>query len=367
MVSIPEYVNLNGKRTAFADLPQGTQDALIKRAREGDQAILNVLSNGSGTFRETSFTADQVISSPLSGTQKTNLINKIISNPSLSPREAMNIRERAINAGVEHTNLHLGQATPEVIAQLMASRDQQNFTEKKTNLQSEIDTLVDRGIVQGNSSTRPVQSQLTAMETFRRQKGFTKAVTSQVRTVLDSPEFQQTKQSGGSLEEINHLINSNVTPASRSNSAIINELAQASIQGEDQTARNIERILSAEGITTPVNVKLDDSSLGATFTTSESASQLPQLQQFQTLLSGGFGDTGLGNTEFTDEPTILGLGGSSFPLGQIEADAQGVANIPIISDIGKLINELLGLDINPNLTGIAVVAIPILIIMAVLI
>jgi hypothetical protein len=365
MVSIPQFVNLNGKKTAFADLPKGTQDALIKRAREGDQAILNVLSKGTGTSTEINFTADQVIGSDLSGTSKTNLINKIIQNPQLSPREAIKIREKAIKSGVEHTNLHLGQATPEVLAQLMASREQQNFTEKKTNLQSEIDTLVDRGIVSGNSSTRPLQTQLTAKETFRRQQGFTKAVTGQVRTVLDSPEFALTKQSGGSIEEINQLINSNVTVASRSNSAIINELAQAEIQGEDQTARNIERILQAEGITTPVNVKLDGSSLGASFTTSESASVLPQLQQFQTILAGGLDTTGI-DTQFADEPTILGLGGSSFPLGEIEADAQGVANIPIISDIGKLINELLGLDINPNITGLAVMAIPIFIILAVL-
>ena len=365
MVSIPQFVNLNGRKTAFADLPKGTQDALIKRAREGDQAILNVLSQGSGTSNEISFTADQVIGSQLSGTQKTNLINKIVSNPQLSPREAIRIRERAINAGVEHTNLHLGSATPEVIAQLMASRDQQNFTEKRSTLQSEIDTLTDKGIVQGNSSTRPLTTQLSAMETFRRQQGFTKAVTSQVRTVLDSPEFLQAKESGATQEEINQLINSNVTPASKSNSAIINELAQADIQGDFQTARNIERILALEGIITPVKVTQDSSALGASFTTSDSASQLPQLSQFQTILAGGLDTSGISSNEF-DDPTILGLSGSGFPLSQIEADAQGIANIPIISDIGKIINDLLGLDINPNLVGIIAVAIPIIIIMAVL-
>jgi hypothetical protein len=204
------------------------------------------------------------------------------------------------------------------------------------------------------------------METFRRQRGFTSAVTGQVRTVLDSDAFAQAKQSGEGLETVNQLINSNVTPASRSNQGIINELAQTNIQGEDQTARNIERILATEGINTPVKVTKDNSALGASFSTSEFAANLPQLQQFQSILSGGLDTSGL-NTQFSGEPTLLGLGSNGgFPLSQLEADAQNVANIPIISDIGKLINDALGLDINPNLTGLAVVLIPIFIILAVL-
>jgi hypothetical protein len=180
-------------------------------------------------------------------------LHNIMNDVTKEPRERIRAREILIKSGVKGTSLHLGGATPEVLKQLQASKSQQNFSEKKTALESQIQKKVAQGIVLGNSSTRPELSKQVAERTFAIQQDFTKSKSAEVRNLLDSQEFINLKQQGtqggtvNTTEELNKLLNAKGIAVPRFEAEIVNELAQSDIIGEQQTAININRILEQAG------------------------------------------------------------------------------------------------------------------------
>jgi hypothetical protein len=260
------------------------------------------------------------------------------------PRLAIRLREEAIAKGIKGTSLTLGSISPTALASLEMQRDIQNFPEKKAELQREIDLLKSEGRIAtvNTSELSRDEARQRANEIFRKQQGTTLAVSSQVRTVLDSQEFQEIKARGGSSEELANLLNNQGVTFSKSTQSIINELAQADIQGETQTSNNIQAILEREGVSTSVNVRLDDSPLGASFTTSESAQQITQ--PIQTIISTIPSLAGIQTFTPEGEPIVQGgLGSTVIPTGGISAGAGGLAG-----DLGSTLDSLLGsTGINP--------------------
>jgi hypothetical protein len=242
-----EFVNLNGRQVAVSSLPPAIRDTIIRNAN-------NPLTQ---SFEK--FTPNPDSRTPNQDFRQLNERNLALLQTKLasasSPREMMKLREQAIKAGVKGSSLHLGGATPEVLAQLQKSRDQNNFLDKKQSIQKTIDQKVKEGIVLGNSSTRPNLTQQTANRTFAIQQAFTDAKSAQVRETFDSPEFQLLKQSGDSTGfGFADLLNAKGIAVPKHESLIVNELAQADIQGDFQTAQNINRILEQSGFTDKVSV-----------------------------------------------------------------------------------------------------------------
>jgi hypothetical protein len=189
-------------------------------------------------------------------------INALLNNPNLSPREKARIREQLIASGAENTFLHLGAPTPEVVKQLTESAEQQNDVQKKFEILKQTQQLIDeRGIVLGNSSTRPELSKQKAQQVFGIQQEFTKLKSQQVADALASPEFQAIKQAGtqegtvNTTQALNDLLNRKGIAVPKYETEIVNELAQADIQGDFQTSQNINNILSKAGFTTSVSVQ----------------------------------------------------------------------------------------------------------------
>jgi hypothetical protein len=189
-------------------------------------------------------------------------IQALLNNPNLSAREKARIREQLIASGADNTFSHLGAPTPEVVKQLTESAEQQNDVQKKFELLKNTQQLIDeRGIVLGNSSTRPELSKQKAQQVFTIQQEYTKLKSQQVRDALDSPEFQQIKQAGtqegtvDTTQALNDLLNRKGISAPKYETQIVNELAQADIQGDFQTAQNINQILAKSGFTEQVTVQ----------------------------------------------------------------------------------------------------------------
>lgn len=223
----PVFVSLSGKQVLFTSLPKGTQDALRKANIEQTVTLSKTLD----TFN----------------------------SPFSTAREKIGARETLIKSGVEGTALHLGAPTKEVIAQLQASADQQNFSDKRDPIIRQIQELEARGIVSGNTSGKigQAQSKAKAQQVFSIQQQFTQAKTGQVREVLDSPEFAMIKAEGGDIQGVDlaGLLTLKGVAVPKFQTEIVNEIAQADIQGDVQTAQNINQILSKSGFTEQVTVK----------------------------------------------------------------------------------------------------------------
>ena len=175
-------------------------------------------------------------------------IQALLNNPKLSPREKVRLRAQLEAVTGKTVNLHLGSPTPEVIKQLEFQKSIQRDPIKQKDLEAQIKALNQRGVVMGNSSTRPAESRESALRTFQQQKAVTKQVGEQVRLVLESPEVQASKQAGGGIEFVNQELNRKGIAFPTFQREIINELAQVDIQGKTQTEENISRILDRSGI-----------------------------------------------------------------------------------------------------------------------
>lgn len=313
-----EFVNLNGRQVAVSSLPPAIRETILRNAN-------NPLTQ---SFEK--FTKNPDSRTPNQDFRELNQRNLALLQQKLSsaktPREQIRLREQAIKAGVKGTSLHLGGATPEVLAQLQKSRDQNNFLDKKQSIQRTIDTKVKEGIVLGNSSTRPNLTQQTANRTFAIQQAFTDAKTAQVRETFDSPEFQLLKESGDSTGfGFADLLNAKGVAVPKHEALIVNELAQADIQGDFQTAQNINRILEQSGFTNKVTVS------NGTLSGLESNPVLSQTQDsINAIISGSpsiLASTGAGfgnldpNLTFADLPSLdqpleeEGFNGGSGILG----------------------------------------------------
>ena len=276
----------------------------------------------------------------------------------LSPREAIRLRERAIQEGVKGTSLTLGAVSPQFISALESQRDIQNFPEKRAELQREIDLLNSSGRVAtvNTSDLTRDESRQRANEIFNKQQGTTLAVNNQVINVLNSPEFQEIKERGGSQDEVNNLLNKQGVTFSRSTQAIVNELAQADIQGDATTASNIQSILSREGVTTTVTVRQDETPLGASFQVAESAR--PIVEPIQVIL-GNIPSTA-GIQTFRPDEIIVGTTGTSV-LGTGGSVSSGGGFGGVVSDVGSVVDEAVGqTGISPLVLGIGVIGLAIL-------
>ena len=325
---VPEFVTLSGRKTAFVDLPLGTQQALIRSIQQ------NAL--GSELVTVESGSSIQAINAELNAIGRTD------------PRRASQLRTKLINAGVKGTGLFLGTASPEVIEALRTQASIQNDPVKAQAITDQADLLISEGRVSNLVNTSNLSKEVVqarAKTIFSKQQSFTKAVNSQVRVTLDSPEFIQAKQSGATLGELNTIINRNVTPASKLNSAIVNELAQTEIQGRAQTESNIQSLLERVGIRTNVTVSPDSSALGFNFTSSQ-----PEVTNQITSFIGSLNDLSgidfipagieeLSNNPFVSGDTVLGLEGG---LPEVPTDISG----GLFDGIGELINSIFdtGLD-----------------------
>jgi hypothetical protein len=152
-----------------------------------------------------------------------------MNDPLQSPRSRIRARESLINSGVKHTSLHLGAGTPEVFAQLQASAGQQNFAEKQADILNQIQLLEKKGVVSGNSSTRPQLSKQVAERTFAIQQEYTRQKSQQVADLYTSPEFIELKQAGDSdggstFTKFQSLLNQKGISAPRFEMEILNEL-----------------------------------------------------------------------------------------------------------------------------------------------
>lgn len=267
-------------------------------------------------------------------------INRLLSSPKLTPRDAIRLREQLIGSGIKGTTLTLGTVSPEVIKQLEFQKSINRDPNKKASLQNEIDLLTSQGRVSSFANTSNVPKDVAvarAKEIISKQQGFTKEISSQIRINLDSPEFKLAKSRGASLSELNVIAQKDVTPASKLNVAIVNELAQAKIQGKTITEQNIQNLLSREGINSTATVNLDSSPLGATLITSNEGI---------TNFLGNITDTTGIKTGFP--PELQGFpfvsGSTLLPHAQEEAK-------DLLSELGTVINGLLGTDINPQILG----------------
>lgn len=314
----PVYVNLSGKKVLFSSLPEGTQKALRNiqagKTASGTKSLITVQKT-LGERRE----KGTLVKAPAFGGSLSQAF-EIMNSASFTPRERMKAREQLIKAGVKGTSLHLGAPTPEVLAQLQKSASQQNFQEKRTDIENQIKLLEKKGVVSGNSSTRPELSKQVAERTFAIQQAYTQQKTDQVRALLDSPEFLQLKQSGdasgaSTFTKYQDLLNQKGISAPRFEMEIVNELAQADIQGDVVTAQNIQRILERAGFTDSVSVASD----GAGTTQLTGLEDNPVLSGFQDQLNlvitgapslsafgdGTFGDP-ISDLRFTDLPELGG-------------------------------------------------------------
>ncbi len=246
-------------------------------------------------------------------------INRALADPSLSPREAIRLREQLINAGVKGTSLHLGAVTPEVLAQLKASEKQNNFTTSKAQIRKNTNLAISKnGLGLGNSSTRPELTQQTAKKVFKIQKDYTQQVGSQVQGAYASPEFQAIKQGGSQGGKVNtnelfaNLLNNMGIAVPTYHRAIITELAQQDIQGKQATEQNISRILSNQGFPA-VDVKITDQ--GTLNTGSAGGDLLPQIISS---INGGISGGQIGSGELPsptygfDETAQDNAGGSGI-------------------------------------------------------
>lgn len=300
-MSLPEYVVINGKQVKVSSLPPAIRNSIVK-AQTSPTGFL-----GSGS------SANIKTSDPL----RLKGLYDIMNDASRKPRERIRAREILINSGVKGTSLHLGGATPEVIKQLEFSRDNQKFSEKKIPIQNTITQKIKEGIVLGNSSTRPAKTKEVAERTFAIQQDFTKAKSQEVRDLLDSPEFIQLKQQGtqggtvNTLEAYNQLLNSKGIAVPKFEAEIVNELAQADIIGETQTAQNINRILEQAGFgSVSTQVSLTPSGAGqlSGLQTNEALNGFQEQVNDIVVGSSAFGSGGgASDVRFTDLPSLAGL------------------------------------------------------------
>ena len=317
-----QTVNLNGREVLLSSLPPAIRDAVLKNSQSSASAFLpNVVNPDSRTKN---------LDAKIINDQNLAILSQQLAGAS-SPREAIRLREQAINAGVKHTSLHLGAPTKEVLAQLEASKSQQNFQDSKISIQSQIDGLEAKGIVAGNTSgdLGQARSRAKAKQVFSIQQQFTKAKTGQVRSVLDSPEFSVIKAEGGDVQgfDLAGLLNQKGVSVPKFQTEIVNEIAQADIQGDVQTQQNINQILQRSGFTNQVTVKsgilsgLQDNPLLAdtqsTINTILTGTPITDFGFTSTDPLGGF-DTGF-------------FGGGESLLDETDADGAGIAQfLPFI-------------------------------------
>jgi hypothetical protein len=221
---LPEFVNIGGKRTLTSSLPPALRESIARSQISAPQPFLkNIVDPNSRTKN---------LDAKIINDQNLAILSQQLAGAS-SPREAIALRERAINAGVKHTSLHLGAPTKEVLAQLNASKSQQNFQDKKISLSSQIEALEAKGIVAGNTSgdLGQARSRAKAQQVFSIQQQFTKAKSGQVREVLDSPEFSIIKAEGGDVQgfDLAGLLNQKGVSVPKFQTEIVNEIAQAQI------------------------------------------------------------------------------------------------------------------------------------------
>jgi len=275
----------------------------------------------------------------------------------LSPREAIRLRERAIQEGVKGTSLTLGSVSPQFISALESQRDIQNFPEKRAEIQREIDLLTSEGRVAtvNTSDLTRDESRQRANEIFNKQQGTTLAVNNQVINILNSPEFAEIQARGGSKDELDNLLNKQGVTFSKGTQAIVNELAQADIQGEATTASNIQAILEREGVTTSVTVDINETPLGASFQVSESAR--PIVEPIQVIIGNIPSVSGIP----TNVPTGQVIGTTAgFEFGQTGSVVSGGLG-GVISDVGSVVDEAVGqTGISPLVLGIGVIGLAIL-------
>lgn len=313
-MALPEYVNINGKLVRTSTLPPAIQKSVSNVTQGLTPSGQNPLTQAKN-FTGKSKIAPSLVgilgsgsSSNISTKDPTRLkqLFDIMSSDQFTPRERIRAREILINSGIKHTQLHLGAGTPEVIAQLKNSANQQKFPEKKQAILQQIQELEKQGIALGNSSTRPELSKTTAERVFKIQQAYTQSKSKEVRDVLDSPEFKQIKESGGDIGGfgLSDLLNAKGVSAPRYETLILNELAQKDIQGDNVTLSNINNILNRSGFTNTV-----------TFTDKGELAGLennPLLDRTQSTINqiiggaGALGDLGIPTSDlrFSDIPAL---------------------------------------------------------------
>jgi len=270
-------------------------------------------------------------------------INRLLSNPNLSPRERVRIREQAIKAGVKGTSLHLGQATPEVINQLEKSKSQQKRPEKAAVIQQQIDVLKSQGIVTGNTSGAEGQarSKANAQAVFRIERKATESKNIQVRSALQSPEFIALKEKGVKGANTTVLNQRNIA-FPKVQTQIINEVAQVNIQGKTATQSNINSILEKAGLAPHSITITDRGTLEGTPNTSKI------VQEINSILD--VGNTGIGSDSAGVDNTVHEITDPITNLVNGDQGDQGTS-----SGIADLINKIISNPLTLAVVGFAVI------------